>query len=96
MITKNSRYKNVETDQITDSNGQLVNYLKTRFIPETSAQFTHLLSQGERLDHLAFRYYADAERFWRICDANEAMWPDDLLSEVGYRLKVPPSSSSSK
>ena len=30
---------------------------------------------GERLDHLSFRYYKDAERFWRICDANRAMRP---------------------
>jgi nucleoid-associated protein YgaU len=92
MISKNSRYKTVETDQFVDTSGQPHNYLKVRFIPTTTAQLTHLVSSGERLDHLAFRYYADAERFWRIGDANQAMWPDDLLSGAGGRLKIPTSS----
>ena len=92
MIAKNSRYQSVETDQITGAGGQVFNYLKVRFIPETTAQLTHLVSQGERLDHLSFQYYADPERFWRICDANLAMWPDDLPAEPGSRLKIPASS----
>ncbi len=92
MIFKNSRYQAVKTVQIADSNGQLISYMKIRFIPATTAMLTHLVSQGERLDHLAFRYYADAERFWRICDANQAMWPADLLAEAGQRIKIPPSA----
>ena len=92
MFFKGSRYEKVETDQITSADGRLVTYAKVRFIPETKAILTHLLSQGERLDHLSFRYYKDAERFWRICDANQVMWPDDLLDEAGIRILIPPSS----
>ena len=44
----------------------------------------------ERLDHIAWQHYRDAERFWRICDANRALWPDDLLEEAAI-LRIPPS-----
>ena len=90
MFFKGSRYATVGEHEITDSQGRVIRYKKTRFIPETSAQMGHLVSQGERLDHIAHRYYQDPERFWRICDANAAMWPDDLVADVGRRLHIPP------
>jgi hypothetical protein len=43
---------------------------------------------SERLDHIAWQHFRDAERFWRICDANRALWPDELLEE-GAILRVP-------
>jgi hypothetical protein len=42
------------------------------------------------LDSIAFDRFRDPERFWRICDLNRAMWPDDLL-EVGASLLIPPA-----
>lgn len=92
MFFKGSRYEKVETSQITSADGRLVAYVKVRFTPETKAILTHLLSQGERLDHLSFRYYKDTERFWRICDANQVLWPDELLTEAGSRILIPPSA----
>ena len=62
----------------------------TRFIPATPALEGHLVVQGERLDHIAWQHYRDAERFWRICDANRALWPDDLLEEAAI-LRIPAS-----
>ena len=44
----------------------------------------------DRLDLVAFRYFQDPEQFWRICDANGALWPDDLL-EPGNVLLIPAS-----
>ena len=35
------------------------------------------------------QYLGDPEQFWRICDANDAMRPDDLTAEVGRRLLIP-------
>jgi hypothetical protein len=89
MFVKGSRYESVADSELTDAQGRIVRYKKCRFIPETEARFSHLLSQGERLDHLAYRYYRDPERFWRICDANEVMWPDDLVAEPGTRVLIP-------
>lgn len=91
MFFKGSRYANVGEHEITDSKGRVIRYKKIRFIPETKAQMGHTVSQGERLDHIAHRYYRAPERFWRICDANRALWPSDLIAEVGQTILIPPS-----
>ncbi len=91
MFFKGSRYADVGEDQITDSQGREIRYKTIRFIPETRAQMGHSVSQGERLDHIAHRYYRDPDRFWRICDANRALWPDDLIAEAGRTILIPPS-----
>lgn len=91
MFFKGSRYANVTTLEITDSNGRTIQYKATRFISETEARLTHKVQRGERLDHMAYRYFRDAERFWRICDTNKAMWPDVLVSEPGRRILIPSS-----
>lgn len=90
MFFRGSRYANVGEHQITDGKGRVIRYKKTRFIPATQAQMGHMVSQGERLDHIAFRYYRDPERFWRICDANRAMWPPELVAEAGRTILIPP------
>ncbi|MFL5804527.1 MAG: hypothetical protein ACJ8CR_22625 [Roseiflexaceae bacterium] len=33
-------------------------------------------------------YLDDPEQFWRICDANRAMRPDELTETVGRRLRI--------
>ena len=91
MFFKGSRYEKVETAQFTGRDGRSVNYKKVRFIPDTPARLGHRVQQGERLDHIAHRYYQDPERFWRICDAGRALWPDDLIAETGRKIPVPPS-----
>ena len=91
MFFKGSRYEGVETDKYIDRNGRVIPYTKARFIPETKAQLGHLVNQDERLDHIAHRYYRDPERFWRICDANRTLWPDDLTARPGRTILIPPS-----
>jgi nucleoid-associated protein YgaU len=91
MFFKGSRYANVATHEITDASGRVIPYKKVRFIAEAKAQMGHLVRQEERLDHIAHRYYRDPERFWRICDANRAMWPDDLTVRAGRTILIPAS-----
>jgi nucleoid-associated protein YgaU len=44
---------------------------------------------GERLDHLAARFYGDPRRYWLILDANpEILDPFDLLVP-GRRIRIP-------
>jgi len=86
-----SRYEKVESHQITDDDGRVIRYKKVRFIPVTRAKMGHMVVQGDRLDNIAHRYYRDPERFWRICDANSAMWPDDLIAEAGKIILIPRS-----
>ena len=91
MFFKGSRYANVPTLEIADEEGRARRYKALRFIPDTPARLGHKLADEERLDHVAHRYYADAERFWRICDANLATWPGDLESGPGRILLIPPA-----
>ena len=48
----------------------------------------HVVTQGERLDNITAQYLDDPEQFWRVCDANRAMCPDELTEEVGRRLRI--------
>ncbi len=90
MFFKGSRYASLADLTMLDGTGREVRYKATRFIPDTLAVVGHLVMQGERLDHIAAEHYRDAERFWRICDANRALWPDDLLVP-GRVIAIPPS-----
>ncbi len=91
MFFRGSRYATVGEHEIADSKGRVIRYRKVRFIPDTRAYVAHVVSQGERLDHIAHHHYREPERFWRICDANRAMWPGDLVEETGRTIPIPPS-----
>ena len=71
--------------------GSTVTYKRRRFLPQGGSlqilgQVT--VAQGDRLDLLANRVLGDPEQFWRLCDANEAMKPDDLIAEPGALLRI--------
>ena len=91
MFFQGSRYEDVPDHVLTTPAQGLVRYKRVRFIPPTPASLAHVVTQGERLDHLAFLAYRDPERFWRICDANVATWPPDLAAGVGARVLIPPA-----
>ena len=46
---------------------------------------------SDRVDTLAWRYYRDAARYWRICDASAELDPYDVVSP-GYPLPIPPDT----
>jgi nucleoid-associated protein YgaU len=91
MFFKGSRYEFVATAFHTDASGHAIQYKCIRYIAPAPASATYIVQQGDRLDNLAQKYYRDSERFWRICDANLATWPDDLLV-TGATLGIPPSA----
>jgi hypothetical protein len=90
MFFKGSRYEKIGTNQITDATGRVIVYKKIRFIPPTQGMVGYTVKQTDRLDLVANLSFRDAQRFWRICDANDAMWPDDLLL-IGRTLEIPSS-----
>lgn len=91
MFFKGSRYEGVENDSITDAQGRTIVFKKVRFVPDRPAPMGYMVGQGERLDHIAQKTYHNPELFWLICDANRAMWPDDLMAETGRVLVIPPA-----
>lgn len=91
MFSPGSRYASVATTQITDGTARVIPYILVRFIPPTPAVVGHSVTQGERLDQISNYYYKDAQRFWRICDANFTMWPDDEVAVPNTTILIPPS-----
>jgi hypothetical protein len=92
MFSTTSRYYNVPTAELTGPDGRKIIYVRRRFIsvvPTDSVQTEHAVTEGERLDNITARYLGDAEQFWRIADANNAMQPEALTDEIGRRLLIP-------
>lgn len=80
MFSKNSRYRMLP-DVVTVNAGSRTEVTKDlRVIPAVNGDFRHTVSEGDRLDQLAFKYYRQPTKWWRICDANpEFMSPQALL-----------------
>lgn len=86
----NSRYQTTPTATLTDASGQTIVYLTRRFVPQPSSfalLHVHTVVASDRLDNLAATELGDPELFWRICDANGALRPDDLVV-VGRALRI--------
>jgi hypothetical protein len=82
MFPPNSRYFGVPTATCTTPRGDIIVYLRRRFVP-SPGQFTtlviHTVTEGERLDLIAAQFMGDPLLFWRIADANNAVDPNELL-----------------
>jgi hypothetical protein len=85
-----SRYAGLEIARI-DVDRETYAYVRRRFVPlpeRLSVIGEHMVTQGERLDHIAARYIGDPELFWRVCDGNRAMRPEELTETVGRTLLI--------
>jgi hypothetical protein len=86
-----SRYHGVETAVHTTSRGEDVVYLRRRFVPRPEGFHVlheHVVVQGERHDTLAAAFVGDPEQFWRICDANGVLRPEELTETPGRRVRI--------
>jgi hypothetical protein len=86
-----SRYSGIETATLESKEGRAVAYLRRRFVPapERFALLQeHTVTEGERLDNLAAQYLGDPEQFWRLCDANGVLRPDELTEKIGRRIRL--------
>ena len=86
-----SRYYGIATATLQGSDGRSIVYLKRRFVPQPSdfallSEYT--VSGGERLDNIAAKVIGDPEQFWRICDANGAIRPEELVETPGATLRI--------
>jgi hypothetical protein len=88
MLFRGSRYEHVEPRTHERADGTVQRYVGLRIVPATPGATGHVVEAGERLDHVAAARLGDPEVFWRICDANHVVAPEDLL-EPGRRLHLP-------
>ncbi len=90
---KGSRYELVGEVETTDASGRTIRYKRTRFIDTPPISGTHLVTDFDRLDVLAFFTYGDVERWWLIADLNTAVHPDEVLDESGKVILMPSGQS---
>ena len=91
MFEPTSRYYALEDATLTTGDGRIITYKRRRFLPDGKDMQLLVevtVTEGDRLDLITARTLGDSEQFWRICDANNAMNPSDLV-ELGRVLRVP-------
>lgn len=92
MFDENSRYYSIETAEYTTTDGQTIAYKRRRFLPQGDRlplMMEVTVLRDDRLDLVTAKTLGDPERFWVVCDANNAMNPSDLLSEPVQTLRIP-------
>jgi hypothetical protein len=91
MFFPGSRYEDVDEATTTLPDGREVRYKRRRMVPPAGSYHAvgeERVEAADRLDLISARALGDPEHFWRICDANDVLDPDDLLVE-GRRLMIP-------
>lgn len=91
MFEPTSRYHHLENATLTTEDGRAIVYKKRRFLPQGVKMPTLreiVVNAGDRLDLIAARTLGDPEQFWRICDANNAMYPPELTREPNRILRI--------
>jgi len=85
-----SRYHGISTRVFTAPDGRQIPYLSRRFAPLPGAFATlayRIVTEGERLDQIAAATIGNPEAFWLHCDANRAIWAEEL-EEPGRELRL--------
>jgi hypothetical protein len=93
-----SRYARTPIGTITVADGtghqRTVRFLRRRFPPQPDTLATlgeHVVVHGDRLDLIAASALGDPTQFWRICDANPTIHPEELTAEdrIGSTVRIP-------
>jgi hypothetical protein len=90
-FTAQSRYYGLAVARITRPDGTTISYVGRRFIPPASSFAVlqrHRVLQGERVDVLAGQAYGDPLLYWRLCDANQALAPEDVTAKPGAFINI--------
>jgi hypothetical protein len=89
-----SRYAGLETATRTvtdaDGNDRVIRYQRRRIIPPQDDLPTlaeHRVTDGDRLDNITAQYAGDPTLFWRLCDANAVLHPEEL-EVVGRIIRI--------
>jgi len=86
-----SRYHAIGIATLVRADGSQVPYLRRRFVPAPEGfvlLHEYRVNEGDRPDLVAARELGDAEAYWRLCDANGVMRPDELTNSVGEVVRI--------
>ena len=82
MFSRISRYRTLPDIVTTDADGRTLVSKTLRPLPQAPGTFRHTVEEADRLDHLAYKYYQEPRKWWRISDANpEFLSPQALLGK---------------
>jgi hypothetical protein len=91
-----SRYVGLPTAELHTATGRTIVYVTRRFLPSAD-QLTPVarvvVTEDDRLDLISARTLGDPLQYWRVCDSNEAMNPEELVDDPGRLLWVATPSS---
>jgi hypothetical protein len=79
MFAPLSRYRKLPDVVTTDAKGRILASKALRRLPSVSGTFQHTIEDGDRLDHVAYKYYRQPTKWWRISDANPAFLSPQAL-----------------
>lgn len=91
MFGRSSRYYALDNSLYQEKDGHHILYKQRRMLPQGTTQPLLSLATtkpGDRLDLIAARTIGAADQYWRICDANNAMNPFDLIDENAGTLRI--------
>jgi hypothetical protein len=88
MFANGSRYQKMSTYETTDAQGRAVKAVVLPLPTQPRVAAEHVLRERQRLDLLAAQFLEDATAFWRLCDVNNGMHPDELRV-IGKRILIP-------
>ena len=91
LFPQSSRYHGLKALTYKRADGKEIAYLERRFLPDPNnfeELREHTVTQGDRLDNLAYEYLGDPEQYWRIADANGVMRPEELTEEIGGKIRI--------
>src|SRR5258708_3002766 len=104
LFAPGSRYTGFPVLNLTIPHGSVAVYLSRRFVsqPEQFATLTvYKFKEDDRLDTVAAQQLGDPELFWRLCDANRVLQPEELetlhrpiLIPIPQGLAAPISANS--
>lgn len=85
MFETRSRYAAIEDASIEvaqpDGTVRTVRYKLRRFLPRQDSLTVvaeHVMTDADRLDLLAARFAGEPTAFWRLCDGNDVLRPEEL------------------
>lgn len=91
MLLKKSRYQQSRAFEPQGEEGVFAG-VRAREVRTLPGVIEHLVSDTDRLDHLAQHYFNDSRLWWRILDANpEILFADKTLGPewIGRAILIP-------
>ena len=95
MFDTSSRYFKIPEATLSlaepDGTERTITFAQRRFLPDPSSMTVlveHTTADSERLDMITARYLGDPTQFWRVCDANGVLRPEDLEERPGIVVDI--------